>query len=60
MFFDVYNNNHVAMEWLTKQGFLATGCTPHCGYLVTKGFTHSLLLTKKIDKLNSPDLISKL
>ena len=60
MLFDVYNNNHVAMEWLTKQGFLATGCIPHCGYLVTKSFTHALLLTKRIGKLNSPDLISNL
>ena len=60
MLFDVYSNNHVAMEWLTKQGFLATGCIPHCGYLITKGFTQSFLLTKRINKLNSLDLISNL
>ena len=60
MLFDVYLNNQDAIEWLKKNGFLVTGCLPHCGYVVNNGYTDSLLMSKELDKLNASDMISKL
>ena len=60
MLFDVYLNNQVAIEWLKKNGFLVTGCLPHCGYVVNSGYTDALLLSKELDKLSAADVISRL
>ena len=60
LLFDVYLNNHVTIAWLKRNGFLVTGCLPHCGYVVNNGHTDALLMTKELDKLSASDVISKL
>ncbi len=58
--FDVYVNNHVAIQWLTRRGLLVTGCLPHCGYMANRGYTHSLLMMKKVADFSAPDILANL
>ncbi len=58
--FDVYINNQVTIQWLMRQGLLVTGCLPHCGYLANVGYTHSLLMMKKVADFSAPDILANL
>ena len=60
MLFDVYLNNQVAIDWLNKNGFLVTGCLPHCGYVVNNGYTDALLMSKNLQEFSFSDVISKI
>ena len=51
LLFDVFVNNHVAVNWLHKQGFIGTGSIPKCGYIANNGFTDSLLMYKELNNL---------
>ncbi len=46
--FDVYIDNHHAITWLNKYGFICTGSLSNSGYMVGKGFTDTLLFYKLI------------
>ena len=60
MLLDVYLNNQVAIEWLRNNGFLVTGCLPHCGYIVNNGYTDALLMYKNLQEFSSSNVISKI
>ncbi len=60
LLFDVYLNNPGAIDFLKTHGFQVTGSLPECGFVVSSGYTDSLLMCKQIGAPSRQTFVAKM